>query len=140
MHPKTSPTHAVGTASSYPNVRTLPMVPNRRDSVPGGLGEGCQEGGGGGRVGRLAVGRGVDVPLRVGQFGRDDALDVVGEQGQSSLSRHPEAGGHQPPAPASRRVGRGLPGFAGVRFSWSIAATIQAIRPTAYGSGLTHGS
>ena len=30
------------------------------DRRGGGLGEGCQEGGGGGRVGRLAVGRGVD--------------------------------------------------------------------------------
>ncbi len=32
----------------------------------GGLGEGRQDGGGGGRVGRLAVGRGVDVALEPG--------------------------------------------------------------------------
>src|SRR5215218_823945 len=46
----------------------------RRGRRRGGLGEGRQEGGGGGRVGRLAVGRVVDVRLRAGQFSCEDAV------------------------------------------------------------------
>ena len=64
-------------------------------SPTGGLGEGRLEGGRGGRVGRLAVRRGVDVPLPAGRFGRDHALDAVGAQGQAGLGRHAEPGGHQ---------------------------------------------
>jgi hypothetical protein len=48
----------------------------------GGLGERRYERGGGRRVARLAVGGGVDVPLAAGQFGSDDAVDVVGARGR----------------------------------------------------------
>src|SRR2546430_5732900 len=44
------------------------------------LGEGRQQGGGCGRVWRLALGFGVDLPLEAGPLGRDEALDGVGAQ------------------------------------------------------------
>ena len=41
MHPKTSPTHAAGTASGYPNVRTLAMVPTLHKLVGRGTSASC---------------------------------------------------------------------------------------------------